>query len=229
MVGMKAQKLLPAGNITIFVDVRETKSNVVRHLRRQDISIREIQLKTGDYILSDRVAVERKTIKDFLQSITDQRIFRQLEDMSGSYEKPVLMLEGNPEFLFLERDMHPNVIRGALSAIAIDYSVPVIWTYNSKETAAQIYWMARREQAKENRELQLRCNKKAATLARQQEYLLAGLPFVSNVLSRRLLKRFKTPKRVFSAKIDALMKIDGLGEKKAKRIWEVINRDYEDS
>ncbi|MEM7815993.1 MAG: ERCC4 domain-containing protein [Candidatus Aenigmatarchaeota archaeon] len=224
---MEGQKVLKGEKILILADHREIASNVTRHLREYKAEIREIQLKTGDYIISERVAIERKSIPDFLQSVIDQRLFRQMEELVCSYEKPVLILEGNPEMLFLERNMHENTIRGVLSSVAIDYRIPIIWTGNSRETASQIFWMAYREQVQEKRGIQIRCNKRNHSLSSQQEFLVAGLPNVSNVLSKRLLKHFGSVRDVYDATPEELMQVEGIGKEKAKRIWEVINAVYE--
>ncbi len=223
----KIQKVLPGRKPVIFVDKRERSSNITRHLKEFDLEIREKQLEVGDYILSDRVCCERKTIQDFLQSITNQRIFRQLESLASSYEKPILILEGNQDTLFTERNMHANTIRGVLASVAIDYGIPIIWTQNSMETAAQLNWIAKREQELEKREIQIRSNKKNSCLSEQQEFLISGLPHVSNTLSRRLLERFKTPKRVFTARAEQLLKIDKIGEKKAEKIRRILDSEYE--
>ncbi|MEM5812172.1 MAG: ERCC4 domain-containing protein [Candidatus Aenigmatarchaeota archaeon] len=224
---MEGQKVLKGEKILILADHREIASNVTRHLREYNAEIREIQLKTWDYIISERVAIERKSIPDFLQSVIDQRLFRQMEELVCSYEKPVLILEGNPEMLFLERNMHENTIRGVLSSVAIDYRIPIIWTGNSRETASQIFWMAYREQVQEKRGIQIRCNKRNHSLSSQQEFLVAGLPNVSNVLSKRLLKHFGSVRDVYDATPEELMQVEGIGKEKAKRIWEVINAVYE--
>ncbi|MFQ5647934.1 MAG: helix-hairpin-helix domain-containing protein, partial [Candidatus Aenigmatarchaeota archaeon] len=63
-------------------------------------------------------------------------------------------------------------------------------------------------------------------LKEQQEYLVAGLPSVSNVLSRRLLERFKTPKRVFNAKEAQLIKVPKIGEEKARKIRTLLDSPY---
>ena len=223
---MEAQKVLKGEKVVILADHREMASNVTRHLKGHDAEIRETQLKVGDYIVSERVAVERKAIPDFLQSIIDQRLFRQMEQLIDSYERPVLILEGNPEMLFLERNMHANTVRGVLSSIAIDYRIPIIWTHNSKETASQIYWMAYREQVGESKGLQIRCNKRNHTISHSQEFLVAGLPNISNVLSKRLLEHFGTVRDVYDATPEELMKVEGIGKEKAKKIWDLINAGY---
>ena len=122
----KVQSTLPSARVMVFADHREAASNVTRHLRGYDIQLVEKQLQVGDYIVSDRVGIERKEIRDFLGSIIDQRLFRQMEELRESFENPVLILEGNPELLFMERNMHANTIRGVLSSIAIDHKVPII-------------------------------------------------------------------------------------------------------
>ncbi len=224
---VKAQKILDTGKVRIVVDHRESKNHVFRNLREFDVLLVRKQLKTGDYICSDRVCVERKTIPDFIQSVIDQRIFKQVLEISECFEKPLLILEGNPDLLFMERNIHPNMVRGALASLAIDHKIPIIWTRNSLETANQIYWIAYREQAKEKRSVAIRCPRKFASASERQEFLIAGLPHVNTKLSKNLLKKFKTPKRVFSAKQEKLMKVEGIGKEKAKRIWELLNADYE--
>ncbi len=222
------QNTLPLDRVRIFADFRESASNVTRYLRGYDIHLVEQQLSVGDYIVSDRVGIERKEIKDFLNSIIDQRLFRQMEELRNTFGNPVLILEGNPELLFMERGMHANTIRGVLSSIAIDHRIPIIWTRNSRESAAQIFWMAYREQALEKRGIQIRVSKKACSVSRMQEYLVAGLPNINSKLSRRLLKGFGSVSRVFAATPEELQKVDGIGKKKAMQIWELLNCGYED-
>ncbi len=224
---MKIQKILPSDKVTVLADSRERNSSVIRHLQDSGVNVRDRQLKVGDYIASDRVGIERKSIPDFLQSITNQRIFKQLESLSESYKKPLLILEGDPNLLFEANGMHPNSIRGALASISVDYGVPILWTPDSEGTAEQIHRIAYREQFKKDRGLQIRVKEKCPDLPSQQEFLVAGLPHVSNTLSRRLLKEFRTVKKVFMGKKERFKKIEGLGDKKAEKIWELLNKEYE--
>jgi Fanconi anemia group M protein len=216
----------PKEEIQVLADNREANSLIIRYLSELGTSVKSSNLEIGDYIASDRVGIERKRISDFLQSITDQRIFRQLSDLREAFECPILMIEGNPELLFLEREIHKNTIRGVLAHIAVDMKVPIIWTQNSRESASQIFWIARREQVLEKKPLQIRPSRKARTHAQRQEFLVAGLPHVNTVLSKRLLGELKTIKGIFTASQERLKMIEGLGEEKARKIWELINRKY---
>ena len=221
------QKPLPTEKVLVYADSRETPSQINSYIEELGAIVSCKQLKVGDYIASDRVGIERKTVTDFVSSIMNQRLFRQLEELSSSFESPVLIIEGNPELLWHENGMHPNALRGALASITVDYKVPIIWTRNSKQTAAQIHWIARREQSKARNSISIRGEKMPLDRPGQQEYLVAGLPFVNTKLSRRLLEQFGSVKKVFNARPERLMKVEKIGEKKARQIFELINSDYE--
>ncbi|MCD6367778.1 MAG: hypothetical protein J7L45_01695 [Candidatus Aenigmarchaeota archaeon] len=222
---VSSQKILkPDNKIVIFADNREFSSKVVRELARLDCIVKPKQLEVGDYILSDRVCIERKSSKDFVSSILDQRLFNQLVNLKKNFEKPILIIEGGK--LFSERNVHPNAVRGALTSIAIDYSIPILWTENEKDTANMLYWIARREQSDEERSIVIRGEKKPPTLGEQQEFLIAGLPKINTKIAKRLLNHFETPERIFTAKEDDLKKVRGIGDKLAKTIRKILTEKY---
>jgi ERCC4-type nuclease len=211
--------------VRIFADHRESASNVNRHLEELGAKVECRQLKVGDYILSKRVCVERKTTSDFIGSMMNQRLFRQLEEISSNFDSPVLILEGSPSNLFCN-GIHPNAVRGALSSISVDYRIPMLWTQNPRETAAQIYRMAHREQIGKTTEVSVRGAKKPAETGRLQEFIVAGLPSVNSRLSARLLERFGSVKGVFTATHEELVEIDKIGDKKASQILEILDLKY---
>jgi len=212
--------------VSIIADHRERRTMAFEWLGTYGAEILEKQLDVGDYIVSERVGIERKTVDDFLECIINQRLFRQLEMMSSSFPKPVLIIEGDQRSLFLSRNIHPNTIHGALSSVAVDHGIPIIWTDGPKATAAQIFWTACREQRAGAGEPAARVCKKSSTLAAKQEFLVAGLPSVNSVLGRRLLDRFGSVSRIFSLTEEELMAVRGIGEKKAREIWCLLNAGY---
>src|SRR3989344_3092030 len=98
------QKTLPNGKITVFVDHRENNM-VPAYIKELGAEVVLKQLKVADYICSDRVGIEKKAVSDFLQSIINQRIFKQAGELSDSFERPLLIMEGNPDLLFAERQI----------------------------------------------------------------------------------------------------------------------------
>ncbi|MFH0956296.1 MAG: ERCC4 domain-containing protein [Candidatus Aenigmatarchaeota archaeon] len=214
------------GKVSIIADHRERASGTCEWLRAFNAQVIEKQLAVADYIVSEQVGIERKTVEDFLGSIVSQRLFRQLEDLSSTFEKPLMIIEGDQHALFSCRDMHPNAIHGALSAIALDYRIPIIWTSTPRVTAAQIYWTGYREQVKKNNGVSTRACKKGRDTAQLQEFIVCGLPGINTLLSRRLLSHFGSPREVFWASEKELTAVPGVGSKKAREIHCLLNGRY---
>lgn len=207
------------------MDVREI--GISEYFEQYNCKVHKKMLVCGDFLVSDRVCIERKTTPDFIKSIIDGRLFQQMKLLKDNFEKPLLIIEGENVSKKLYENMHPNTVRGALASITIDYGVPIIWTVDPAETAGIIFWIAKREQEKFNREPVLRVAKKADSDEKKQEYLIAGLPDISLVRSKALLKKLETPKAVFSASEDELKEVEGIGPKIAKKIRELLDKKYE--
>ncbi|MBI1972363.1 MAG: hypothetical protein HYS53_03620 [Candidatus Aenigmarchaeota archaeon] len=219
------QMIIPTGKVSIVMDSRED-SDIGRLLESYGAQVIMRSIEVGDYILSDRVAVERKTTEDFLNSIKDGRLFAQLEGLSRNFGSPVLVLEGNG--LFSLSKMHPNSIRGAIASVLTDYKIPMLHTTGPEETAAQMFWIAKREQEGNKKPASIRGKRKTETLKEKQEYLLAGLPNVSKVTAERLLKHFGSPSDVFSASESDLTEVKGVGKLTAKGIRSILESEYGD-
>ena len=213
--------------VTVVADQRETKSNVVRELDTSDIAVELETLDVGDYVLSDRVAVERKSVQDFVDTLTGGRsLFDQMGDLSSSYARPLLVLEGERESLY-STGVHKNAVRGALVSVVVDYGVPVLFTADEDETAETLAVVARREQEERDREARVHGEKSSATLTEQQEYVVSSIADVGPVTARALLDEFGSVEEVMIADEDELQDADGVGEKTATRIREVVGSRYE--
>lgn len=212
--------------IIIYADVHEASSKIATILSGK-CSVVEKPLPVGDYQLSPRVAAERKTVHDFIASIMDGRLFRQLLDLKSEFEVPVLIIEG--ENLFSSDGIHPNALRGALASVITDIGAYVIWTRNPGETAEMLYALAKREQVKENSNVSVRGKRRFRSENQQQEFLLAGLPKISTAKAKALLKHFGTPLRVLSASEAELMQVKGIGKTLAKSIRSLLDKKYEKS
>ena len=214
--------------IRIFVDQRELRSQVVKHLMNLDVELEFKNLEVGDYVLSERVGVERKTAADFLSSLTsaERSLLRQVKELSEAYERPLLIIEG--DLKASKTQIHPNALRGALAAILTDFGVPVIQVEDERETAALLYAIARREQLELRRAVSPHGRKTAKTLKEQQEYIVSSIPGVGITVARNLLRHFKTVERVMTAAEEELKAVERVGAATARRIREVLTAKYED-
>ncbi|MEK6932993.1 MAG: ERCC4 domain-containing protein [Nanoarchaeota archaeon] len=217
----------------IIVDYREDK-NIVKELYKHQIDVEIISLISADYVMQVKdingnvkdLGIEKKTIRDFLNSIIDKRILSQLIALKENFPLQLLIIEGE-ENIYQIRDFHPNAIRGMLSSIAVDYQIPTIFTKNYRDTAAYLALISKRLE-KPKRHISLLSKRKPLTLKEQQEYLVEGLPGVGPSLAKALLSKFKSVKNVVNAKEHKLKKVDKIGDKKSKVIREILDSEYKE-
>ncbi len=212
--------------LKMVVDYREKGSNVIKELIECGTKIDLQKLDTADFILSSRVGIEYKTKQDFVDSIVDGRLLQQVSALKGAFERPLLIIEGE-EDIYSMRKVHPNAIRGMLSAITVDFGIPILYSKNFKDTAAILQTIAKREQEKGYKEINVH-TRKPVSFREQQEYIISALPGVGTALAKPLLKKFKSVKKVINAKESELKKVELIGEKKAKKIRDIIDRDYQE-
>ncbi len=204
----------------IYFDHREQAGGVVRHLHELGARLEGRQLDAGDFVLSDRVLVERKETADFVDSLVDGRLFEQMRALKA-WPRPFLVIEG--ESLYGHRNVSPEALLGAVASIVGDYGVPVLQTRDALETARFLVAAAKREQGRENRKLAVRSAKPAMTDRERQLYLLCGLPGVSDTLAERLLGHFGSVSAVFTASVLDLAAVDGIGAQKASEIRRILD------
>ncbi len=203
----------------IYADSREGNSRVLRELTKLGVNIEIKTMAVADYQITDEVGIERKTASDFVSSIADKRLYKQAKEMVEEFKKPVLILEGDNLYSGF---MNPNAIRGALSAIAVDFGIPIIPTRSPDDTAAMIRRIAIREQGQERPPVQVRTEKKPLTFLEQQLFIVESLPNVGPVNARKLLEEFGSVKEIVNASEEDLQKVDGIGKKIAKSMKKVI-------
>jgi Fanconi anemia group M protein len=207
----------------IYADSREGNSRVLRELDKLNVDIEVKSLAIADYQVSDEVGIERKTTKDFIVSIMDKRLYKQAKKLVENFRKPVIILEGEDLYSSL---IHPNAVRGALASIAVDFGIPIIPTRSEEDTAAMIMRIALREQILERPAIQIRTEKKPLTLYEQQLYIVESLPNIGPVMAKKLLEEFGSVKEVINASLSELKNVEGIGDKIAKKIREVVGAGF---
>lgn len=209
--------------LVVYVDSREGNSKVIRALDTIGVKVKVNTMSVADYQVSEEVAIERKTAKDFVDSIVDKRLFKQARMMMEEFKKPIMILEGDD---FYSGFINPNAIRGAMTSIALDYGISIIPTRTAEDTAAMIKRIAIREQKGEKRSIQIRTERKPQNLWEQQLFIVESLPGIGPVHAKRLLEHFGTVKAVLEADEKKLQEVEGIGKKTAKNIREVIDGKY---
>ncbi|ERG90150.1 MAG: ERCC4-like helicase [Haloquadratum walsbyi J07HQW1] len=220
---------LSEDTVEIVIDQRELDSTVPRSLSTRDaVHTRLETLAVGDYVLSDRVAVERKSATDFLDTLLDgdRSLFEQTGDLVRAYGRPVLILEGELVTLYTERNIDPRAIQGALASLAVDFDVSILQTRDDDDTADMLETIATREQTSRDRNISVHGDKSAKTLQEQQEYVVSSIADIGPVTAQSLLDAFGTVEEVMTANEDDLTAVDGVGSVTAARIRNVVGSNY---
>ena len=207
-------------NLRIIVDERERKSGIPDLLKSIGLNIEMKTLPIGDYIVAPETIVERKSIRDLMASVFDGRLFDQCSRLKEHFEHPVVLMEGNVDEIE-EITENPMVFYGALSTVILDFKIPVIPTPSAAHTAKLLVSMCSRKDAPQGP--YLKKIKKSSDLGKQQLSVLCSLPGIGEKFAVRLLTKFGTPLKVFSATTAELAKVEGLGEARAKKIKKTLD------
>ena len=202
------------------MDEREKKSGIPDLLKSIGLNIEMKTLPIGDYIVAPETIVERKSIRDLMASVFDGRLFDQCSRLKEHFEHPIVLMEGNVDEIE-EITENPLIFYGAISTVVLDFKIPVIPTPSAAHTAKLLVSMCSRKDTPKGP--YLKKIKKSFDLEKQQLSVLCSLPGIGEKFAVRMLEKFGTPLKVFSATTAELAKVEGLGESRAKKIKKTLD------
>lgn len=213
--------------VRIIVDSREASKarKIVECIKRLGSRIEIGKLEAGDYVVSEDVGVERKTVSDFVSTLTRRDLFEQLFVLKEVYPRPVLVLEGRLGLVSKYSKIHVNSVLGALAAVARS-GIAVVPTPDSESTARLLYFMARQEQVEEKKHVTVRPVKKFSSLEEEQIFFLAGLPKIGRERAISILRAFGSPLNALNNYKLWSKKVSGIGESIVRRVEEVLTKDF---
>ena len=219
----------------VFIDVRERdKIDTLKfyYERKKYLfpNIDEIvvkQLEVSDICTEDgKVGIERKSSKDFLQSIFSGRLKKQLYELRQNFEFPFLLIEDydGPFTCINEHpEMNATALIGTLTSSIAHYRVNTLFVGplytqfvfsiiekfidGGYERQKLSYTPVRRDTIKKDNQLNI----------------LLGVPNISRQRALKLLSSFDySIKKIVNADIEELKKVEGIGDKIAKEIVNVL-------
>lgn len=208
--------------LRMIIDERERKSGIPDLLRAVGVKVELRNLPVGDYIVAPETVVERKTVHDLISSVFDGRLFDQCNRLKEHFEHPTILMEGSLDKIE-EIVENPLVFYGAISAIVLDYKIPIIPTPSASHSAKLLISMCARQATSKGPFLKK--IKKSDDLQKQQLSVLCSLPGVGEKLATRMLERFGSPSKTLNASFTELSKIKGLGESRALKIRKMLDAE----
>ncbi len=207
-------------NLRIVIDERERKSGIPDLLKSVGLNVEMKTLPVGDYIVAPETVVERKSIRDLLSSVFDGRLFDQCSRLKEHFQNPIVLVEGNVDEIEEIAD-NPLIFYGAISAVVIDFKIPIIPTPSAAHTAKLLVSLCSRKDIPKGP--YLKKIKKSSDLQKQQLSVLCSLPGIGEKFAVRMLEKFGTPFKVFTATTTELAKVEGLGTARAKKIKPMLD------
>jgi Fanconi anemia group M protein len=212
---------------TIIVDSREanTGAKIVKGLKEHGVNVRIEALEKGDYVLSEECAVERKTVQDFVYTLTRRYLFEQLFKLKEAYPKSLILLEGYLPIIYKFSRIQPVSVWGAMFNLAKN-GIALINTSSYKETIDFLYVAARQEQIVEKKAPTIHPIKRSETLSDAQVFFVASLPNIGREKATSILKSYQTPLNALISVDDWPKTVYGLGPKITSRVKEVLNTPF---
>jgi DNA excision repair protein ERCC-4 len=207
----------PCPITTIVVDHRETASGLIDILKQMPgVEVRVEQLPVGDYLVNGVCLFERKTLRDFAASIIDGRLFSQASRLAAGLLRAAVILEGTARDLEGSA-MHREALLGAVVSLTLIFDLPVLRSREPAESARLLIYAAQQLRRDASDALPRR-GKRPKGKRRIQLRVLQGLPGIGPDRAAALLERFGNVQAVMTATPEALVGVDGIGEKIAWRL-----------
>ena len=211
----------------IIMDSREatTAPKIIKGLKELGAEVSIQPLEKGDYVISDVCAIERKTVRDFVYTLTRRYLFDQLFGLKDTYEKPFILIEGYLPIIYKFSKIQPSAVWGAMFALA-KQGVLMIHTTSYQETVDFLYTAARQEQIVEKRKPAVHSVKKLDTVTDAQVFFVSSLPNVGREKATALLQAYQNPLNALINVDDWAENIHGLGPKITEKVRQVLHTAY---
>lgn len=129
----------------VVTDIREirTGSSLPVFLDGLGMLVVPCQLIVGDYIISPEMCIERKSVKDLVQSLNSGRLYSQCEMMCAHYAIPILLIEFSAResfalepFLNTSGSIGQNDLQTKLTMLILAFPhLRVVWSSSPAESA----------------------------------------------------------------------------------------------
>ena len=177
------------------------------------------QLPIGD-IEMNGIIFEHKTADDFIGSVYDGRIFRQIEEMKNNYKHYYIVISGSITDIISTPNTNYNSLIAAIASCCAR-GCPIIFCDNYENTCDIIKKLSEKLTDGKNRTISVT----KASIENDQLRLICSLPGISEKRGQALLDRFKSPMNIFNGFREDIIEINGIGDKTFNKMTEILNRN----
>lgn len=207
--------------VTVTIDDREPAGlarAVQEHSDVADVTVE--RLSAGDLAIGP-VGIERKTPRDYVSSVMSRSgpdLYDQVERLDNTYTHSYVLLEGDFSDLdSLRTDVSSAAIRGSMASITARLSVPVIPCTDRTHLVDFAIRLGR----KHTEEASTRPLSPGAVPSRREpttKRMYGCIEGIGPELAAALYERYPTVEALLEASVEDLMRVDGIGETRARTI-----------
>ena len=211
----------------ITIDAREPTRIIDKLKSKKNLEVKSDYLEIGDYLLNGSVCVERKTIRDFISSIKDKRIWTQASNLQ-QYEHAIIAIIGTPAekwrslYLGKSKWMHKS-LTGTIATLACRFNVSVISFEDEEDFLSFLESMETKLTSDKESTRPSPLVRKAVNDQERKENCLCAIPGVSVQKAQILLDHFGTVEKIANAGCNELKHCQGIGKTLAENIYKVFH------
>ena len=221
----------------LLIDSREDSQlckHIIKLCDKQNQPYEKKWLEIGDYVIqtTPSLCVEAKTTADFLQSVRNNRIFNQVDNMDKEYDVNILLIYGNlnDAISYLDkvggsiqwRNKLKGMFVGALASIIMHTDTKVVWVDNYR-TAANLV-MASYIKIDKKLIIQKQLPKKIRTDDVRID-ILTTIKGITINKAQTLLEKFGNINEIGNTTEKEICKIEGIGPVTARNIYVALNNE----
>lgn len=206
---------------TITVDSREPPliKKLLKEIKEIDITVKK--LPEFDYIIGDRIGVERKSYPDLVGSVASRRLYDQIRRMLKTKYKPYILLEGHISHAYnytvynkyFKQDAK-DVALGANVSIAVSWNIPTLYAETPFDTITILQKLCKKHEVYRDK-----LPTPERTL-RPTEKVLSIIEGIGPTTARRIVKKCGTNLSYYNK--DKLLNVKGIGEKTATKVLKFL-------
>lgn len=225
----------------MIIDSREHSDLTTKVLDKcleLNISTEKTWLEIGDYVFGD-VCIEAKSSFDFLQSVTNKRLWNQLDNMDRAFPNNYLVLHGSFEAAFRQqceyskstithaqrRTLLKRKYLGAIGRILLDFDCTLIESKDALQAAERICVMCKMQPHDRAIYTPSMIQKRKINTTDLRIDVLSTIKGVSAKKAKTLIDEYGSIMEIGEIKPSEIATLDGFGIVVATRIHDTLNSE----
>ncbi|KAG8449154.1 hypothetical protein GDO86_015998 [Hymenochirus boettgeri] len=212
----------------ILVDSREiaSGSEVISYLKAAlGLKVEVCSLGGCDYIVSNRLAVERKSQSEFSNSVNKSKLVERIQHLHSLFERVCLIIEndrvkpGETSRILQRTKYYDSTLSALISA-----RVQILFSSSQEETAGLLRDLVLLEQRKSTG-INVPTELKGHKLEEMQFYL--SIPNVSYITALNLCHHFETVRQMANSSVNVISEHAHVSVQKAEEIYRYLHYVFE--